>query len=186
MDTDNGGWTVFQKRGDFEPPEDFYRTWLEYKRGFGDLKRQFWLGNDRISLLTNQNLYQLRIDLEDFDRDKRFAQYYSVRVANEMDKYRLTVGSYIKGDAGDSFSGHNNMNFSTKDQDNDIWPGSCSRSYNGAWWYEDCHSSNLNGDYLRGPHPDIFATGVNWETFKGLYYSLKRTEMKIRPVWFKP
>jgi hypothetical protein len=75
MDTDDGGWTVFQKRDDFELEEDFYRTWLEYKRGFGDLEREFWLGNDRLSMLTNQDLYQLRIDLEDFDGDKRFAHY---------------------------------------------------------------------------------------------------------------
>jgi hypothetical protein len=31
MDTDGGGWTVFKKRDDFIPQEDFYRTWLEYK-----------------------------------------------------------------------------------------------------------------------------------------------------------
>jgi len=180
MDTDDGGWTVFQKR------DDFYRTWLEYKRGFGDLQRQFWLGNDRLSLLTNQDLYQLRIDLEDFDGEKRFAQYYSVRVANEVDKYRLTVESYSKGNAGDSLTRHNNMRFSTKDQDNDLVPSSCAQQHNGAWWYDQCYLSNLNGDYLRGYHPTTNAGGVHWASFRGYNYSLKRTEMKIRPFWFKP
>ncbi|CAF3471243.1 unnamed protein product [Rotaria socialis] len=186
MNTDGGGWTVFQKRGDYTPREDFYRTWLEYKRGFGDLQRQFWLGNDRLSILTNQDSYQLRVDLEDFDAQKRFAEYSSFRISNEADKYRLTLGSYLKGDGGDSFSYHNNMQFSTKDQDNDANPGSCAQLYNGAWWYYTCHESNLNGGYLRGPHPTIYAAGVNWLAFRGHYYSLKTTEMKIRPAWFKP
>jgi ficolin len=64
---------MFQNRDDFVPQKDFYRTWLEYKRGFGNLQQQFWLGNDRLSLLTNQDLYQLRVDLKDFDGQKRFA-----------------------------------------------------------------------------------------------------------------
>lgn len=186
MKTDGGGWTVFQKRDDLAPEEDFYRTWLEYKRGFGDLHKQFWLGNDRLSMLTNQDLYQLRVDLEDFDHQERFAQYYSVQVANELDKYRLTLGSYIKGDAGDSLSSQNGMQFSTKDRDNDAYSGSCAQVYNGAWWYIACHQSNLNGAYLRGAHPTEYAQGVIWLAFRGYYYSLKRTEMKIRPAWFKP
>lgn len=186
MVTNGGGWTVFQKRGDFVPQEDFYRTWLEYKRGFGNLQQQFWLGNDRLSMLTNQDLYQLRVDLEDFDGQKRFAQYYSIQVANELDKYRLTLGIYMKGDADDSLSGHSGMQFSTKDQDNDKYPSSCAKAFSGAWWYESCYASNLNGAYLRGHHPTIEGTSVNWLTFRGVYYSLKTTEMKIRPVWFKP
>ncbi|CAF1510087.1 unnamed protein product [Rotaria sordida] len=187
MATDGGGWTIFQKRGDFVSQENFYRTWLEYKRGFGDLERQFWLGNDRLSMLTNQDLYQLRIDLEDFDGQERFAQYYSVQVANELDKYRLKLGTYIKGNAGDSLRVHNDMRFSTKDQDNDAHSSrSCAQTLNGAWWYINCHESNLNGAYLRGHHPTISGQGVDWDTFRGDYYSLKTTEMKIRPVWFKP
>ena len=186
MNTDGGGWTVFQKRGDFTPQEDFYRTWLEYKRGFGDLQRQFWLGNDRLSLLTNQDSYRLRVDLEDFDGQKRFAEYDNMRVANEADKYRLTLGTYLKGDAGDSLSNHGGMQFSTKDQDNDISSEACAQKFNGAWWYHSCYFSNLNGGYLRGPHPLIYGTGVNWKTFRDVYYSLKVTEMKIRPAWFKP
>jgi ficolin len=186
MDTDGGGWTVLQRRGSFSPQEDFYRTWLEYKRGFGNLEREFWLGNDCWSILTNQDLYRLRVDLEDFDGQKRYAEYYSITVSNEKDKYQLTVGAYLKGDAGDSLRVHDSMLFSTKDRDNDRSNTACAQLYNGAWWYNSCHQSNLNGGYLRGPHPTIYAAGVNWKTFRGEYYSLKTSEMKIRPVWFKP
>jgi ficolin len=159
---------------------------LEYKRGFGNLQQQFWLGNDRLSMLTNQDWHQLRVDLEDFDGQKRFAQYDTFQISNELDKYRLTLGKYSKGDAGDSLSIHNGMQFSTKDQDNDNSAISCAQRFNGAWWYGDCHSSNLNGAYLRGDNPTVYAKGINWYSWRGHYYSLKKTEMKIRPAWFKP
>jgi len=71
------------------------------------------------------------------------------------------------------------MQFSTKDADNDIYAGgSCSLSYRGGWWYAKCHSSNLNGLYLGGPH-ESYADGIEWATYRGAYYSLKTTEMKI-------
>ena len=80
------------------------------------------------------------------------------------------------------FSGHNAKKFSTKDQDNDSNNGgSCAVTYKGAWWYSACHASNLNGLYLRGPHKS-YVNGVNWHAWKGYHYSLKVTEMKIRPV----
>ena len=73
------------------------------------------------------------------------------------------------------------MNFSTKDQDNDLPSDmSCAVKFKGAWWYENCHESNLNGQYLGGPH-DTFAVGINWKAFRGFKYSLKRSEMKLRP-----
>ena len=86
------------------------------------------------------------------------------------------------GTAGDSLTLHHNMPFSTKDQDNDQNPGeSCAISYEGAWWYHNCHHSNLNGRYLNGSHSSD-ANGVNWYHWKGYHYSAKRAEMKIKPV----
>ena len=71
------------------------------------------------------------------------------------------------------------MQFSTKDADNDIYKeASCSLLFRGAWWYSNCHGSNLNGFYYGGPHKS-YADGIEWYAFRGYYYSLKTTEMKI-------
>ncbi|GBM43005.1 Techylectin-5A, partial [Araneus ventricosus] len=45
MDTDGGGWTIIQRRGNFSRPKDFFfKDWESYKNGFGDVERDFWLG----------------------------------------------------------------------------------------------------------------------------------------------
>ena len=121
----------------------------------------------------------LRVDLEDFEGDKRYAKYSTFQILDSSRKYQLNASGY-SGDAGDSLSYHNGVKFSTKDQDNDEnAAGSCSTSYKGAWWYGACHYSNLNGLYLSGSHLS-YADGVHWFTFKGHYYSLKVSEMKLR------
>ena len=43
----------------------------------------------------------LRIDLEDFDGDIRYAEYMTFKVKGEVDKYRLLIEGY-NGTAGDS------------------------------------------------------------------------------------
>ncbi|XP_019619720.1 PREDICTED: fibrinogen C domain-containing protein 1-like [Branchiostoma belcheri] len=177
MDTDGGGWTVFQKRQDGSV--DFYRVWEDYKTGFpSDLNGEFWLGNDKLHRLTEQKAYGLRVDMEDTAGDTAYAAYSSFSIADESDRYRITVGGY-SGTAGDSLAYQNGMGFSTKDNDN--YPYNCAQTYKGAWWYRGCHHSNLNGQYLLGFH-ESFADGVNWKAWKQYHDSLKRTEMKIRPV----
>jgi len=82
---------------------------------------------------------------------------------------------------GDSLTIQLGQKFSTRDQDNDIsTPKDCAVKFKGAWWYNDCHQSNLNGLYLGGSHTS-FGDGVDWKTWKGFRYSLRFTEMKIRP-----
>ena len=71
------------------------------------------------------------------------------------------------------------MQFSTNDNDNDQYNGNCAQKYKGAWWYSACHTSNLNGFYLNGPHSS-HGDGVNWKVFRGYHYSLKRSEMKVK------
>ena len=175
METDGGGWTVFQRR--LDGSQNFYLYWKNYDLGFGDLDGEFWLGLSKIHRLTTCSS-SLRVDLEDFDGNKRFAKYSVFRVANAITQYKLTVGGY-SGTAGNGLSWHNGMKFSTRDRDNDVWPGKCAQTFKGAWWYRKCHVSNLNGLYLFGHHSS-YANGVNWYYWKGHHYSMKFTEMKIR------
>ncbi|XP_016066568.1 PREDICTED: ficolin-2 [Miniopterus natalensis] len=179
MDTDGGGWTVFQRRVDGSV--DFYRDWATYKRGFGSQLGEFWLGNDNIHALTAQGTYEFRIDLVDFEGNRQFAKYESFALGSEAEKYKLVLGAFVEGTAGDSLTSHNNNAFSTKDQDNDQNSGSCAEVYQGAWWYYNCHLSNLNGRYLGGAH-NSFANGINWQSGKGYNYSYKVSEMKVRPT----
>ena len=90
---------------------------------------------------------------------------------------------HFPGNAGDSLARHRGYPFSTKDRDNDSGTVNCAARFKGAWWYDDCHQSNLNGLYHRGRHSS-FGVGVNWYYWKGYYYSAKRAEMKLKPFKF--
>ena len=173
MQTDGGGWTVFQRREDGSV--DFYRDWNDYKSGFGQLTTEFWLGNDNIHRLTAVRPCSLRVELEDWNGVRAYAKYGNFNVGDQHAQYRLEVGSY-SGTAGDSLTYHNNMAFSTKDRGND---SNCAVSYTGAWWYKTCHFSNLNGKYLGNTKGS--GEGVEWHRFRG-FLSLKFTEMKLRPA----
>ncbi|XP_066293514.1 ficolin-1-like [Branchiostoma lanceolatum] len=182
MDTDGGGWTLFQKRQDGSV--NFYQDWQAYKTGFGDLRGEFWLGNDHLHRLTAQDVYELRVDLEDFEGNTAFAKYNIFRVGDEVHKYRLTISGY-SGTAGDGLTDHIHTHdgtyFSTRDGENDNHSTvHCAQAYKGGWWYNRCHHVCLNGQYLGGVHQSSWE-GVNWYPWKGLNYSLKTAEMKIRP-----
>ncbi|XP_066270922.1 microfibril-associated glycoprotein 4-like [Branchiostoma lanceolatum] len=179
MDTDGGGWTLFQRRQD--GTVDFYRNWADYKTGFpSNLNGEFWLGNDNLYRLAVQKVYRLRVDMEDVEGNTAYAAYDTFAISPESQNYKLHIGTY-SGTAGDSLTYHDGKPFSTKDRDNDDYSSSCAQANKGAWWYGHCRRSNLNGLYHLGPHKS-HADGVTWYHWKGHFNSLKRTEMKIRPA----
>ena len=177
METDGGGWTVFQRRQDGSV--DFYRNWTDYEDGFGNLTGEFWLGLGKINHLTKEQSNTLRVDLGDFDGNTSYAQYTTFSVGNSTTEYTLTVGGY-SGTAGDSLASHNGRKFSTRDNNNGYYyTGFCAPYYQGAWWFEHCFSSHLNGLYYHNPNIS-FENGIIWSTWKGWSYSLEFTEMKTR------
>nr|AHY19013.1 FREP2 [Argopecten irradians] len=179
METDGGGWTVFQRR--VNGSTDFYRGWDDYSIGFGNPLHEFWLGNQHLHYLTSSDWYSLRVELEDFENETRYANYNIFSIGDPKDGYRAFITGY-KGDAGDDMIQCSGYRFTSKDKDFDGSSKNCATLYHGAWWYGNCHSSNLNGDYLSG-QTSSYATGVVWKTFKGYYYSLKSSIMMIRRGW---
>ena len=89
--TAGGGWTVFQKR--LDGSVDFYRGWEDYKRGFGNLNGEFWLGLDKINRLTKQRS-RLHVDLEETTGKTAYADYDFFGVASERSKYKLSLETY--------------------------------------------------------------------------------------------
>ncbi|XP_068505204.1 fibrinogen C domain-containing protein 1-like isoform X2 [Syngnathus scovelli] len=178
MSLDGGGWTVIQRRKDGSV--DFYRGWNNYRKGFGDLAGEHWLGLQNIHALTASGAYQLRIDFTIFNGSNYYALYDDFSVGHEKDGYQLLVSGY-SGNAGDNLASHSGMKFTTKDRDQDkASGGNCANDYKGAWWYNNCYDSNLNGMYKATD--TCGNTNAVWHDLGGSYNTcLRFVEMKIRP-----
>ncbi|XP_056307275.1 fibrinogen alpha chain [Danio aesculapii] len=192
MASSGGGWTLIQHR--FDGSTSFNRTWDEYKNGFGKLIGEFWLGNDKIHLLTKAKNMSLRIEIEDFEGIREYAQYDHFYVANESQQYRLSIDGY-SGTAGNAMQfskkyNHDQKFFTTPDRDNDQYPsGNCGAYYSSGWWFDACMSANLNGKYYQSKYKGV-RNGIFWGTWHNInmeYYptnerqSFRTVRMMIRP-----
>ncbi|KAI3365495.1 hypothetical protein L3Q82_010581, partial [Scortum barcoo] len=134
-------WTVIQRRQD--GTVNFFMKWDHYKKGFGSAAGEYWLdygpsstmpvyrisvylsGLETMHLLTQAKNYELRVDMEDFEGQKVFALYSSFSVGPETEGYKLNLGKFVRGAAGDSLSGHNGHKFTTTDKDQDTHGSNC-------------------------------------------------------------
>jgi len=73
-----GGWTVLMRRTDGS--EDFYRDWKDYKKGFGQLDNEFFLGLEKFHALTYFATQELMVVLEDYDGNVRYQHYESFMI----------------------------------------------------------------------------------------------------------
>ena len=63
---------MFQRRQD--KSVDFYLGWDDYKKGFGNLAANVWLGLDKIHRLTNSTRNRIRVELEDWVGNSAYAE----------------------------------------------------------------------------------------------------------------
>ncbi|XP_034016256.1 angiopoietin-4-like [Thalassophryne amazonica] len=205
METEGGGWTVFQRRHDGSV--SFNRGWSEYRDGFGEPRGEHWLGNQQLHLLSNHGHYSLRIDLQDWSHTHKYALYHNFRIDDEENQYHLHVSGF-SGTVEDSFGWyHDQHRFSTPDTGN-----ICAEISHAGWWFHQCFYANLNGIYYKVEHVPapvhhavtvitaetggryslkaqnlLGPDGIVWFSWKDSdFYSLKAVSMMIRPHNFRP
>ncbi|WAR29477.1 TEuncharacterized [Mya arenaria] len=96
MDTDQGGWTVFQHR--MNGKVDFYRNFSSYENGFGSLQGEFWLGLKLMNEMTSRTSNDLRIDITRGSGSTGYAVYADFSVGAGSN-YTLHVG-YTRSKSG--------------------------------------------------------------------------------------
>ena len=180
METDGGGWTVFQRHQ--SDAVSFNRSWDEYKNGFGDLSANFWWGNEKLAQALNDGRqYELRIDAFDWEGEHGYVKYSSFYVAPESDNYRLSVSGFTGNVPGNGFgTWQNGQQFSTADQDNDVDSNrNCAAWYGGGFWYDGCGPFNPNGPFS---HTSSVAdwTAMHWGDWRGSGYALRAVSMAFR------
>ncbi|XP_050072955.1 microfibril-associated glycoprotein 4-like [Anopheles maculipalpis] len=179
LDTDrklDGEWIVFQWR--FNGSLLFNRTWAEYRAGFGDTQAEHWLGLDNLQQLLAQGRHELLVVMESFQGATVYAHYTVFGIGTVMEQYAIKVIGKYSGTAGDSLTFHVGAKFTTFDQDNDTHELNCATLYNGGWWFKNCYSCFLNGEYVT--ETKGVEKGLIWFAFTGPFNSLKSTKMMIR------
>ncbi|XP_052286420.1 SCO-spondin-like isoform X2 [Dreissena polymorpha] len=156
METDGGGWTVFQRR--FDGSVDFYRTFIEYENGFGNISGEHWLGLKYISEITSKGFNKLRLDVTHFNGSKGHDVYGNFSLEPGTN-YILNLGANLQlSGISSEFQLNSHVpgapvgcGFSTYDHDVDkVSTFSCAIQDHGGWWYNSCYLMNINGRYRPG------------------------------------
>lgn len=140
-------WTTIQLRHDGSI--DFNKSWEEYAVGFGSPSNEYWIGNEMLHSLTQDNCTKIKIVMEDIYDNIWQAEYNDFRVGSRENGFKLTISGY-QGNASDALEYQNLMEFSAIDVDRDISNTHCAENYEGGWWFSHCQHANLNGRYNLG------------------------------------
>uniref|UniRef100_A0A6B0V681 Putative ixoderin b6 n=1 Tax=Ixodes ricinus TaxID=34613 RepID=A0A6B0V681_IXORI len=192
MTSDGGGWTVIQRRTEYEVYDNnFEKELVEYERGFTTKAGgALWLGLENLHVLTSfpNNQQALRIELtRKGATEPTVLLYHKFIVGSQAEHYKLTIDEYDGPQGYDALSKHNGQKFTTKksmtekpDKDR------CSDRLSGGWWFKECNEANLNGrnfKYSWQITSQLKTLGITWhikDNEQSYYYLYDSVEMKIR------
>ncbi|XP_034651287.1 fibrinogen-like protein 1 [Drosophila subobscura] len=171
------GWMAIQRR--LDGSVNFYRNWDQYSKGFGKLNGEFFIGLEKLHRMTNSQPHELYISFRRFNGETSYAHYDDFVIGSEEEGYELKLLGHYQGNSSDALRTHDKMKFSTFDRDNDEFTHmNCAEYHHGAWWYDFCSRSNLNGKYFKSEVDNV--QGIFWEPWYS-FRSLKSVQMLIRP-----
>ncbi|XP_050087793.1 ficolin-2-like [Anopheles aquasalis] len=176
QETFGGGWIVFQFR--YDGSLDFYRGWNEFRDGFGDLNKEFWLGLEKVHQITSDRKHELAIEMKDFNGTYKCARYDASEIGSESDQYHVKAIGKYNGTALSEMYNYKGRKFSTKDRDNDKSSRHCAREHEGAWWHRACTNVNLNGRYMNAEDEK----SIHWYYFDFNVQGLRYSRMMIREL----
>ncbi|XP_062135342.1 fibrinogen-like protein 1 isoform X3 [Drosophila sulfurigaster albostrigata] len=162
------GWIVIQQR--VGGNESFNRDWATYRKGFGAMDSDFFLGLEKIHRITTLQRHELYIHLVALNGSTYNARYDDFKISDEDNGYGLSLGKFDGTIIEDAMRYHEIVKFTTFDRDNDKYDGNCAVDYESGWWYKNCYNCNLNALY--GPN-------LNW--WGNDYITIKEAKMLIRP-----
>lgn len=107
----------------------------------------------------------------------------SVSTSLLYQKYDIVHLFLFFADNRHGFYYHKGYKFSTFDHDEDASNDSCADLEHGGWWYRDCGSMNLNGEYISPPGGQS-SISVGLGGF--VYYAWKNAEtLKSSQIMFR-
>lgn len=180
---ETGGWTVILRRQNSTwGLENFNRSWVEYRDGFGQLgEGEWWYGLAPLHALTFRQPFEVEFILQDIELGVFQAAYTTFRVESEGNHFRLLTSGFSGNVSYDALTSmHHGEPFSTYDKDLDsLEGGSCASNNGGGWWYKNCHRATLTATYPT--NSDRNSRTIRWFRPNG-WLVLDNVIMKIRPT----
>ncbi|CAH1800180.1 unnamed protein product [Owenia fusiformis] len=174
---DGKAWTTVLRR--LDGAIDFSECKLDggcLEEGTGHYSYEYWIGLNKLHILTQDKPYKLRVSMETFSGSRVFAEY-SVFWLNNYANYRLHVGGH-SGVAGDSLGLHNRFRFTS----------ACRDVAGQVGWIEKADGSCETHANLFGPYSSECGENnecIFWDTIpldpNGNNRAIKTLEVKITP-----
>ncbi|XP_025089860.1 microfibril-associated glycoprotein 4-like [Pomacea canaliculata] len=159
----------------YSPNFSFNLTWAAYRDGFGSLAGDYWLGLQKIHLLTTSKAYSLRVGVKLKNSTTLYQTYNNFAVADESNYFRLSVGPFSStDDLGNCLQPLNGSSFSTHDSDHDGEDAiNCAAQRSGGWWFRSITCSTCNPTGLLGQQGLGGDNEAFWTSDKGRLTPLK-------------
>ena len=165
-----GGWTRIMNRVDNTTA--FYRSWSDYKYGFGDINGNHWLGFNSINNILSTGDFMVRFEFENTQLD--YFEVDLIKIGSESENFILTLGQLTNFTVKPYLEHNNRSEFRTYDYN--FGSNNCPNNYQAGWWFNNCYHfcSTCISDANQG---HLYCVIANWRTYNKFKIFIKRKKI---------